>query len=107
MDTEIIVLHLRKLVRDLDVHLSKKIITEKEYNKGMVTLAYEYSMLGLSDEALLTFINVKTDYFKNDGIKDIGSDQEFYQKCDFLLAIFDYIEVVPIDILCNSPPAEA
>lgn len=106
-DGDILSKHLDNLVKELDFDLSNKSISQKEYNKRMVTIAYEYSLLGLSDAALLTFINVSSDYFKNDGIRELEIDEEFHKKCDFLVVIFDYLELVPIEIICNSPPGKA
>lgn len=106
-DNEIISKHLSQLVRELNLDLTNKSISEKEYNKSMANIAYEFSMLGLSDEALLTFINIKDGYFLNYGIRELEKDKEFYRKCSFLLIIFDYLQIVPLDTICNSPPGKA
>jgi hypothetical protein len=106
-DGDILSRHLDDLVRELDIDLSDKTISQKEYNKRMVIIAYEYSLLGLSDSALLTFINISDEYFKKDGIQELENDKEFHKKCGFLVVIFDYLELVPIEIICNSPPGSA
>lgn len=99
--------HLMSLIRDLDNKLIKKIISKAEYSKSMITIAYEYSMLGLSDNAILTFINITENYFKSDGIKDLENDPDLYQKCSFLLTIFDFLGIIPIKVAGNVPSANA
>jgi hypothetical protein len=104
--SEIIDSQLKYAKDVLDADLESNMIDDVEYSRGIINLSYEYGLLGQFDDSLLMFINIKEDYFINSAPSDM-EDPDLYSKCNFLFEVFDYMGLVPFDLLCTQAVAKA
>ena len=100
-------LHNNSAKEDLDEMLEAGLISEDQYNKIIVTLAYDYALNGNSDECLLMLINIKSDYFKKEALDHFKDDQEFFDKCIFLFEVLTYLGHIEYDVLATQPLGKA
>lgn len=98
---------IKQVKIDLDISLNNKELSEPEYNKNIVELAYEYVLNGFPDDCLLMLVNLKSDYFATQAIIDFDEDHLFLRKCSFIFEVLAYVGHVPFEALCTQPVGKA
>lgn len=95
------------LKEQLDIAYSDEVINDGEYNKALSEIGYLYAINGLTDDCLLTLVNLKGDYFQGLAIQHFKEDELFFSKCFLMFEVLNFIGHAPYDAFCTQSIAEA
>jgi hypothetical protein len=92
---------------ELDYMFETKQITEDNYNKDIVSLAYEYALNRFAEDCLKMLFNIKNNYFKLRAQDHFKEDAIYFAKCSLIFEVLSFVGKVPYDILCTQKLAKA
>lgn len=100
-------MQVNHIKEELDYMLNNKQMSEEDYNKNIVLLAYEYSINGFPDDCLLMLLNTTPNYFNKIAPTQFKEDEVYFTKCTLIFEVLAHIGYTPYDIMCNQPEAKA
>jgi hypothetical protein len=92
--------------QDLGERLKEGLISDCEYDKGLISLSYEYFLHGHIEDGLMVLCEVKDEYFAKTMVEHL-EDLEFNKKCLFIFDILDWKGFIPYNTLATQKPGKA
>lgn len=106
-DFDLLAKQTEEIKLELDIMLQEKKISDEEYSKEIVLLAFEYAYNGKADEALKMLTWVAPHYFAQHSFEHFKEDESYFIKANAIYEILSYAGLVAFDVLATQKPASA